>query len=604
MVTFVHGAVSDAHRRHNLESLRIREDLEDTLNDDSAWSHVGALKHEDDHYMPVVGYYPFKLSYWTDNKCCKIASSFTSIRDDVRYQGCDKSGTYVKDVMFMKARQRALVCVERMNHYHPLPNNFVRQRVAEPVARRLAFDDVNDDQENIVWREQFDSIHRDFDSAFKESNNSYRLEWMNMFGKYWLDQEEWCKDDIEMIRWFTMGANHATVDTCGEHLASMILAQRDYKIKGSRLSRTTLDNPSKLLKKGLGMQLPIKSIFKLRRDMQKFVGRNLLGSRFMSALDPFYWYYDGGLMLGQVGSGNGCEILLANNKASVFDECVVQNFHSGTFQLHNLNMTFNGFVDIYDMQQDNELNPITFQHSQMNMSRELITFAVGGPRFSSNGFLLPSMTHSGVCDCRHVGLSPLFHYHYELPTNLGAKWIDQHVAWLMQQCVIPTRTDDVFQDTDEVGYVSTQLTHLQRLVGYDTGNMLTFVDNSEGVYNLTDESVNQTFWQDVMNFPFKQQTDMTAVIQREPLNDPSVYVVNRRSLLVNKNQVFYNDDSSSVYTPALAMNALKWTESMLGDCSEVFSSGEGLEPISTLALNVDKVKMAIFGKINNDGKVK
>ena len=147
MVTFVHGA-SDAHHQHNLESLRIREDLEDTLNDDSAWSHVGALKREDNHYTPMVGYYPFKLSYWTDNECCKIASSFTSIRDDVRYQGCEKSGTYVKDVMFTKARQRALVRLERMNRYHPLPNNFVRQRVAEPVARCLPFnDDVNDDQE-------------------------------------------------------------------------------------------------------------------------------------------------------------------------------------------------------------------------------------------------------------------------------------------------------------------------------------------------------------------------------------------------------------------------------------------------------------------------
>ena len=109
-----------------------------------------------------------------------------------------------------------------------------------------------------------------------------------------------------------------------------------------------------------------------------------------------------------------------------------------------------------------------------------------------------------------MGLSPLFRYHYELPTNPGAKWIDQHMAWLMQQRVVPTRTDDMFQDADKVGYVSTQLTHLPRLVGYDTGNMLTFVDNSEGIYNLTDESVNRTFWCNVMNFPFKQRTDTTA----------------------------------------------------------------------------------------------
>ena len=69
--------------------------------------------------------------------------------------------------------------------------------------------------------------------------------------------------------------------------------------------------------------------------------------------------------------------------------------------------------------------------------------------------------------------------------------------------------------------------------------------------------------------------------------------------MVNKNHVFYNDDSSSVYTPSLATNALKWTESMLGDCSEVFSSSEGLEAIRTLALDVDKVKMIIFGRSDN-----
>ena len=85
--------------------------------------------------------------------------------------------------------------------------------------------------------------------------------------------------------------------------------------------------------------------------------------------------------------------------------------------------------------------------------------------------------------------------------------------------------------------------------------------------------------------------------------------------MTNKPQVFYNDDSSFVYSAALATNALKWSESMLGDCSEVFSSGELFEPIQTLALDdVDKVKLCVFGKgegkdvmfsycppVNNDG---
>ena len=85
-------------------------------------------------------------------------------------------------------------------------------------------------------------------------------------------------------------------------------------------------------------------------------------------------------------------------------------------------------------------------------------------------------------------------------------------------------------------------------------------------------------------------------MQRELLNEPSVYVVNRRLLLTNKPQVFYNDNSSFVYSAALATNALKWSESVLGDCSKVFSSGELFKPIQTLALNVDKVKLCVFGK--------
>ena len=103
-----------------------------------------------------------------------------------------------------------------------------------------------------------------------------------------------------------------------------------------------------------------------------------------------------------------------------------------------------------------------------------------------------------------MALSPLFRYHYELPTNLHAKWIDQHVAWLMQQRLRPTRTDDVFEDADEFGYVSTQLTHLPRLVGYDMGNMLIFINDTNDVHRLTDENVNRTFWCDVRDCPFKQ----------------------------------------------------------------------------------------------------
>ena len=95
---------------------------------------------------------------------------------------------------------------------------------------------------------------------------------------------------------------------------------------------------------------------------------------------------------------------------------------------------------------------------------------------------------------------------------------------------------------------------------------------------MSEETINRTFLKDLSK-DYKLRTDMSAIVQREPLNESSVYVVNRRSLIVNKPQVFYNDDSSLVYSAALATNALKWMESVLGDCSRVFSSGELFEPI-------------------------
>ena len=464
-----------------------------------------------------------------------------------------------------------------------------------PVIRQLAFGDDEEEEERlIVWREQFDSIRRDFESAFEGMDSVHRIEWMNAFGKYWIRGGEWCRDDIKMMRWLMTGANHATVDTCGEHVGSSAVSNLKYV--GNRLVADVLDNPSKLLKQELGMQLPLKSVFKLRRDARKFTRRN--GVPVVSGvLDPFYWYYDGYLKCGQSCSGR--EVLLANNKSSFFDECIIQHFYSMTVSPTTLRFTSMAFRDIYDMT-DDLVNPTTYQHSQMNMSRELTTFAVGGPRFSRNGVLTADTTNNGLVigsgvirDCRHIALAPLFRYHYELPTNPDAKYIDQHMAWLVQMRNQVLRREDLFQDADEYGYVATQLTHLPKLVSFDAGNMLTFGEDD----NLlsSEEAVNCTFLKD-LNREFRQRTDTSAMVQREPLNDSSVYVVNRRSLLTNKPQVFYNDDSSFVYSAPLATNVLKWMESILGDCSGIYSSGELFEPIKTIALDFDKVKLCVFGK--------
>ena len=35
--------------------------------------------------------------------------------------------------------------------------------------------DFEEEERPIVWREQFDSIHRDFESAFMEKESTYRM---------------------------------------------------------------------------------------------------------------------------------------------------------------------------------------------------------------------------------------------------------------------------------------------------------------------------------------------------------------------------------------------------------------------------------------------
>ena len=486
----------------DLEGIQIRQSVERSLNSDE--SHVAAIRCEEEHHELKLGYYPFKLSFWTEDECCKVALSFTSIQDEVRYQGCDRSGTYAK---VGPTVNQINTHMERMTRYHPLPNQFYRRR--GPVMRQLDFEE---EERPIIWRQQFDSIRRDFESAFMEKESTYRMEWMNAFGKYWIKEKEWCKDDVEMMRWLMTGANHAMVDTCGEHVGSGAIA--NYKVVGRRINADTFfDNPSKLLKQELGMQLPLKSVFKLRRDARKFAKRNRI-QVVSGVLDPFYWYYDGWLKHGQTCSGR--EVLLANNKSSFFDECLVQHFYSTTVNPANLCLPSITFRDIYDLR-DDELNLVTYQHSQMNMSRELTTFAVGGPRFSRNGVLTSDTTNNGlvighgvVRDCQHVALAPLFRYHYELPTNPGVKYIDQHMAWLVQLRNQVLRMEDPFQDADEYGYIASQLTHLPKLVAFDPGNMLTY---GEDPTHLSEENLNRTFLSD-LKLEFRQRTDMSALVQR------------------------------------------------------------------------------------------
>ena len=69
--------------------------------------------------------------------------------------------------------------------------------------------------------------------------------------------------------------------------------------------------------------------------------------------------------------------------------------------------------------------------------------------------------------------------------------------------------------------------------------------------------------------PFRLRSNAVAIAQRDVLHDPSIYVINRKTLIVNRPHVFYNDDSSDVSCTPLLRNSLKWSEGFMGDCMKI-----------------------------------
>ena len=111
---------------------------------------------------------------------------------------------------------------------------------------------------------------------------------------------------------------------------------------------------------------------------------------------------------------------------------------------------------------------------------------------------------------------------------------------------------------------------------------------------LTPRVTFANFLRQSRTLPFKFRTDQVAVAQRDVLHDPSVYVVNKKSLLVNKPHMFYDDDSSDIHCLPLVRNTLKWSEGFLGDCMTLFLTCRYEEPIRSVALNTDWAKVAVF----------
>ena len=99
---------------------------------------------------------------------------------------------------------------------------------------------------------------------FKSLNKFQK--WWCLFGKYWVIKNCYNNDDIKKMKWYMNGANHGTVDTCGENVSMMeqLICSNTCLTKSK-----SINNHSKLLKMELDQQVSIKSPFKLMRDAVK-----------------------------------------------------------------------------------------------------------------------------------------------------------------------------------------------------------------------------------------------------------------------------------------------------------------------------------------------
>ena len=237
-------------------------------------------------------------------------------------------------------------------------------------------------------------------------------------------------------------------------------------------------------------------------------------------------------------------------------------------------------------------NANRYQCHCMDVSGELMTFCVGGPRYFKNNLplensplwkgrnLATSTYHRDVFrDCKYVYGSPLFRWYYEFPMNpsLCGPVIEDVGNWWD----IEDQDSNIFEDADDYGYMAAQLSHLPKCIGYDVGNLLSYmpiydlhVDQRVLYYKkqieLTPPKVLSNFLCQSRTLPFKFRSDEVAVAQCNVLHDPSVYIISRKSLIVNKPHMFYNDDSSDMHCLPLNKNVLKWSEGFMGDCMTIF----------------------------------
>ena len=121
--------------------------------------------------------------------------------------------------------------------------------------------------------------------------DTIQQKWWSLFGKYWIVKNDKNDDDIKKMNWLMTGGNHGIMDVCGENASlhcdemyfdatNVNLCDKNECVGSGRLiDSCSINTPAKLLKLELGCHLPIKSPFKLKRDLVKALRKNDRGAR-------------------------------------------------------------------------------------------------------------------------------------------------------------------------------------------------------------------------------------------------------------------------------------------------------------------------------------
>ena len=226
----------------------------------------------------------------------------------------------------------------------------------------------------------------------------------------------------------------------------------------------SIDTPAKLLKLELGSQIPIKSPFKLKRDILKAVQKNGWGKNSPGLLNncSYYWMNKtSGVVVNEYCDIGPIEFALPNSKTGFFDEFVIQKIYGKNPDDGSDRFVLNDLDEPYG-------NIHSYVGCMMQSSGELVTFSVGGPRFFDNNTIVKCFNEWALGtardeyevdiyrDCERVYGSPLFRSHYERPTN--PRGLEEALLndW-HSNIHDDDRHSDPFQDANEYCYVATQL---------------------------------------------------------------------------------------------------------------------------------------------------